>query len=83
MSVNVPGLSGMILLPCKEGVCQECAVDHPADVPHNCGSLYYQYKFYAEQGRWPTWKDAIAHCDDITRKLWEAELRRRGGWNDI
>lgn len=76
-------MSGMTLLPCKKGgVCQECAVDHRPEEPHNQQSLYYQYKFYGEHGRWPTWKDAIAHCNEVTQVMWEKELKRRGYWSE-
>lgn len=75
-------MAGLTLLPCKPGVCQECAVDHPPEAPHNQQSLYYQYKFYGQHGRWPTWKDAIAHCDETTKGFWESELKRRGHWSE-
>lgn len=75
-------MAGMMLLPCKQGVCQECAVDHPPEVPHNQESLYYQYKFWGEHGRWPTWKDAIAHCDEDTQRFWKEELTRAGRWSE-
>ncbi len=76
-------MAGMSLLPCKkEGVCQECAVDHPLEAPHNQQSLYYQYKFRGEHGRWPTWADAIAHCDEATREMWKTELTRLGHWSE-
>ena len=74
--------SGLTLLPCKPDVCQECAVDHDATQPHNNQSLYYQYHFYAKHQRFPTWKDAIAHCDINTRKAWEKELRARAAWTE-
>jgi len=73
---------GLKLLPCKQGVCQECAVDHPPEAPHNQQSLYYQYKFYGEHGRWPTWSDAIAHCDEPTQAMWKQELTRMGQWSE-
>ena len=66
------------LLPCKPGVCQECAVDHRPEEPHNQQSLYYQYKFYADNGRWPTWKDALAHCSEELRQLWTEALKEKG-----
>lgn len=72
----------MQLLPCAKDVCQECAVDHVPEQPHNQQSLYYQYKFYGEHSHWPTWKDAVAHCDEQTRAAWEAELRKRGKWSE-
>lgn len=67
-----------ILLPCKPGVCQECAVDHEPEMPHNQQSLYYQYKFYQQNGRWPTWEDAMAHCSPELQAWWKKELRERG-----
>jgi hypothetical protein len=68
----------MFLLPCAKDVCQECAVDHEPEQPHNQQSLYYQYKFYAEHGRWPTWEDAMAHCSPEIQRLWKTELEKRG-----
>lgn len=68
------------LLPCKKDVCQECAVKHEPDQPHNAQSMYYQYKFYGEKGRWPTWADAIAHCSDEVKKLWITALKKEGVW---
>ena len=44
------------------GTCPECAVAHDPEMPHNRDSLAYQYKFYDQHGRFPTWKDAMAHC---------------------
>jgi hypothetical protein len=70
--------SSWILLPCKPGICQLCAVDHPPEQPHNQQSLYYQYHFYSLNGRWPTWEDAMAHCSDEMRGLWKGYLRERG-----
>jgi len=72
---------GGMLLPPKPGVCQECAVDHPPEDPHNNQSLYFQYKFRGDHGRWPTWKDAIAHCTPEVREFWEEELRAAGAWD--
>lgn len=76
----IPGkyLGGWSLLPAPEGKCQECATEHAAELPHNQQSLFYQYKFYNEHGRWPTWEDAIAHCTDEMKEFWKAELRMRG-----
>ncbi len=68
----------MMLLPCKLGVCQECAVNHTPDFPHNKDSLYYQYHFYFEHNRWPTWTDAMAHCTDEMKSFWVDELKKNG-----
>jgi hypothetical protein len=69
---------GLMLLPCKPDVCQECAVDHTPDLPHNNQSLYYQYHFYFKHGRWPTWKDAMAHCTDEMKAFWIEQLGKMG-----
>jgi hypothetical protein len=70
--------AGMYLLPCAPNVCQECAVDHEPEFPHNQQSLYYQYHFYALNNRWPTWEDAMAHCDEQMQEFWKIELREKG-----
>lgn len=61
-----------------EGTCQECAVKHDPEQPHNRDSLAYQYKFYDQHGRWPTWADAMAHCPEEIKKHWTQALRERG-----
>lgn len=66
--------NAMTLLPPAPDVCQECAVDHPHDQPHNQQSMYYQYHFYSMHGRWPTWTDAMAHCPPDVRQHWREEL---------
>ena len=73
---------GFSIMPPPAAACQICARNpaHGADEPHDAQSLFYQYRFYAEHDRWPTWKDAVAHCSERVRAAWEAELRRRGHW---
>jgi hypothetical protein len=66
------------LLPPKPDVCQACASDHEPEEPHNQRSLYYQYAFLADHGRWPTWGDAMAHCSEGMREMWIVELRKLG-----
>lgn len=70
------GMSLMGKVP--EGTCPECAVKHSPEQPHNRDSLAYQYKFYDEHGRWPTWADAMAHCPEPVKKYWKQELEKRG-----
>jgi hypothetical protein len=57
----------------RPGTCPECGVEHDAMAPHNQQSLAYQYKFFDQYGRWPTWEDAIAHCtpevQEATREI--------------
>ena len=72
----------MLLLPPKEGTCPVCATKHKPEDAHNGQSLYYQYRFYGTYGRWPTWADAIAHCDEQMRLFWERALRDRGRWSE-
>ncbi|QDT94807.1 hypothetical protein [Gimesia aquarii] len=72
----------MQLLPPKEGTCPVCAVDHEPEMPHNQQSLYYQYRFKLVRGRWPTWADAIAHCDDEMRVYWKEQLVKLGHWSE-
>jgi hypothetical protein len=47
-------------------------------MPHNQQSLYWQYWFYGQHGRWPTWADAMAHCSEATKAFWISELKRYG-----
>jgi hypothetical protein len=62
----------------RPGVCSECGRDHAPELPHDCDSLVYQYKFYDEHGRWATWEDAMDHCSDEMKEFWKGELRKRG-----
>ena len=66
------------MLPAAPDKCQECAVNHPPDQPHNAQSLFYQYAFYAKHQRWPNWLDAMAHCPDGVKALWTSELEKKG-----
>ncbi len=72
----------MTLLPPAKGVCQVCAVKHEIRDPHNQQSLYYQMWFNAKYDRWPTWADAVAHCDLVTQGAWKSALRERGAWSE-
>ena len=72
------GHLGGMLLPARPGTCSECAVDHPVNSPHNRDSLFYQYRFFDLHGRWPTWNDAMAHCDEPMRDYWSVMLIETG-----
>lgn len=65
------------VMPPRPGSCPVCGnyPAHEPEQPHNAQSLYYQYTFYGEYGRWPTWKDAVAHCTPQVQAMWETELR--------
>lgn len=62
----------------SNGECSQCAWVHPPEQPHNQPTLAYQYSFFAEYGRWPTWRDAMAHCRPEVQEQWIAELMSRG-----
>lgn len=70
--------SEMQILPPKPGVCKECAVQHSPNQPHNPDSLYYQMKFRQKHGRFPTWADAMAHCEEHVKKKWINMLADHG-----
>jgi len=71
-------LNDFQLLPPRPGVCQTCAVDHDPKLPHNAQSLFYQYKFNGDNGRWPDWNDAMAHCSEEVKTNWVAALTQHG-----
>jgi hypothetical protein len=66
------------LVPPPPGTCSQCADDHEPEEPHNFTHLYYKYAFYAEHRRWPTWEDALAHCDDEIYEAWRSALAEHG-----
>lgn len=43
-------MTGFSLLPPRPDVCQECAVDHAADQPHNAQSLFYLAGWFDGEG---------------------------------
>ena len=61
-----------------EGTCEMCATAHDPNMPHNLQSLTYQYNFYDKEGRWPTWRDAMAHCTPEMQQAWTEALKERG-----
>ena len=60
------------------GTCPQCAVTHEPEIPHDQQSLTYQYKFYDEHGRWPSWADAMEHCSDEVKAVWISALKENG-----
>ena len=66
------------LLPPAKGLCPACATGHAEVDPHNQQSLFWQMKFYQDNGRSPTWNDAMAHCSEETKAAWRAELAKVG-----
>ena len=78
---NEKATNWMLLPPAKD-VCQECAVKHKPEEPHDATSLYYQYSFHAKHGRWPGWLDAMSHCSEEMKAAWTKELKKRGLWKE-
>lgn len=70
--------SSMLMLPAKEGTCEQCATAHEPEAPHNQQSLFYQMRFFNEHGRWPNWGDALKHCDKKLRLKWTKSLKEHG-----
>lgn len=68
----------VLILPPKPGVCPVCAVNHNPALPHNKDSLYYQMRFRQENGRFPTWDDAMKHCTQEMKDWFIEEYRKRG-----
>lgn len=69
--------SFMMLRPSPD-LCQTCAWKHEPEMPHNRDTLYYQTKFKLNKNRWPTWVDAMAHCEPEMKKQWKKLLIEKG-----
>lgn len=63
-----------------EHVCCICGAKHSARQPHNADSLFYLGRFLQRYGREPTWADACAHLDPVTRQRVKRHLLERGDW---
>jgi hypothetical protein len=72
------GLHSFHLLPPHPEACPECAVKHSPEYPHNAQSLYYQTKFYMQNGRAATWNDAMAHCSEEMQQAFTEEMLKHG-----
>lgn len=68
----------MMLMPARAGTCEHCAVIHPKEAPHDATSMFFKYKFYNENGQWPTWSDAMSHCTEEVKQLWTQVLKSKG-----
>lgn len=68
----------MLPVDTSNGECSQCGVLHEPDAPHNRDTTAYQYTFYAEHDRWPTWVDAMAHCAPEVQSAWAEKLREHG-----
>ena len=68
----------MVLMKPHPDACQVCAREHEPHLPHDRESLYYQMTFHAQNGRYPTWADAMAHCSPSTKHKWRSALQDHG-----
>ena len=71
-------LEKSILLPPHPSKCQECATDHRPDQPHQADTMFYKMRVMKQHKRWPTWKDAMAHCSDQQKQWWTEQLAKHG-----
>lgn len=82
MEDNEPDLKEQLsqwhIQPPAPGTCPICGTKHPPEFPHNKNSLFYQYSFAQQFGRWPTWADACAHCDEETKSITRRTVEQRG-----
>ena len=66
------------VVPTSPGSCPICATRHDPQEPHDRDSLYYQNWFRKRYKRFPTWEDAMSHCDEKTKRGYIRKLARRG-----
>lgn len=71
-------MSQFLLMPAPPGTCEQCAVAHDPRLHHDQRSLHYQYWFYGHHMRWPTWEDAMVHCDEAVKVVTRRVLREHG-----
>ena len=60
------------------GTCPVCATVHDKHEPHDLNSLYYQNQFFKAHKRFPTWADALQHCDPMMKAMWCEKLKKAG-----
>lgn len=78
MEAKIITMDNVFIMPPMPGVCQECAVQHDPAMPHDKDSLYYQMRFYQKNKRWPTWADAMRHCNELIKAAWKTGLLEKG-----
>lgn len=82
--VIIKPFSEAMLVPPPPGVCQQCARDHDPAEPHDQQSLHFKYWFRLREAkagreeRWPSWADAMAHCEPEVQQRWREALEQRG-----
>lgn len=78
MTVTEIPMSAWTLLPPAKDRCQECAVKHEPDQPHDATSMFYGTKRRIEGHKTANWKDAMEHCTPQVREHWTSELTKMG-----
>jgi hypothetical protein len=68
----------MTLLKPKPGLCQECAVKHEPEAPHDATSLYWQMN-RKMAGKPANWRAAMAHCSPEVQAAWTEKLTQMFG----
>lgn len=82
-TIKVVPFSSWTVLPAATG-CPMCGTEHYANVPHDWQTLLYKYTFRSQEAtagreeRWPTIRDAMAHCTPEVQQQWIDALRERG-----
>ena len=66
------------VVPPSPGTCPVCATKHDPKEPHDRDSLYYQNSFRKRHRRFPTWADAMAHCEEGVKADFKKRLEYRG-----
>ena len=66
------------LLDEQAGFCQICRRAHRPDYAHHRDDPEYRRWFYQQNGRWPTWNDAMAHCHPDVQSGLRMWLKRAG-----
>lgn len=81
--VKVVPFSAWHVLPPAHG-CPQCGTEHDPGMPHDQPALIYQYWFRSNEARhgrperWPTWVDAMSHCEPQMRAAWILALADHG-----
>lgn len=70
--------TNIVIIPPTPGACRYCGDQHDPREPHNLRSLQYQHKFRKQNGRYPTWEDAMAHCSMLVKVRFTEMLVRSG-----
>ena len=75
---HADGMEGIKVCAPGPGKCPICATEHDPSAPHDRDSLYYQYRLYRDNNRFPSWENAMNHCSEKVRAAWRKKLARRG-----